>query len=39
MNGARAEKIPFEIENGVMKIELDTSEHVGLFFEIVERAK
>lgn len=39
MNGARAEKIPFEIENGVMKIELDTSEHVGLFFEIVERAQ
>ena len=39
MNGARAEKIPFEIENGVMKIELDTSEHVGLFFEIVERPR
>ena len=35
MNGERVDKIPFETKDGVMKIELDTSKHVAVFFEIV----
>lgn len=38
LNGERAEKIPFEISDGKMKIELDTSKlkEPAVFYEIVE---
>jgi len=35
MNGERIEKIPAEVSGGVMKLELNTSKHTAIFFEIV----
>ncbi len=35
MNGERVDKIPMDVVDGVMKIELDTSKHTAVFFEIV----
>ena len=35
MNGERVDKIPMDVVDGTMKIELDTSKHTAVFFEIV----